>query len=249
MKLKIIVLSCSLLIGCGASSIQYTGAEWQSRKSSKEGRRATIYVGSVDIDCVVDRVMEDRILISQGTLKSEIAHEVISKIEFLGTDGKTMKIVAGAAAGLAVGGTVGYFVGKSFEGDKRTDEGKKIDQPIPFLHPVAIIAIVGGGVGGGMFGSSFSQREDYTLNGSAVSYSLSPELGSEITPLELKSYNLFEDLALNSDEKILQVQIFKLKNGKYFLLYDESYWGVYRTGGKIVEESYIVKQASNLKKK
>lgn len=247
----ILMTAMSVLMSCATSNVMHTSSDWEAQSTSKVGSAATIYIGSVDIDCKVISISNDSLTISMGGLKSKISSEtitidhgglkseiptaVITKIDFA----KKSKMIIGGSVGIAAGVGLGLVVGPEVSGAK----GAKT-----LVSPIPMAIILAGGVGGALLGGSFANSETFIFDNTLTPHSLTPELGSEITPNELRGYSIFEDLVKTFDENILQVQIFKLKDGRFFLLYDESYLGIYRVGGKIVDEKYLNAQIQKIKK-
>jgi hypothetical protein len=96
-------------------------------------------------------------------------------------------------------------------------------------------------VAGALIGGSGSKPEEYVLNQRVEPFVLNETLGKEITPAELKLYDLFGDLK-SEDDHLLQVQVFRLKDKRYLLLFDVRRFGEYALDWRIVDAAYIESQ-------
>ncbi|MCK6542194.1 hypothetical protein L6Q79_05865 [bacterium] len=233
-------LSLSLVIGCSAGSKMYQHSDLQNKQSGLSGRSASVHIAGIDFECKIVGLNKDVLIVQQSTLRSEIPLDAISKLEVRSAMSQKSNMLIGGGAGLLVGAGAGLIIGPKVSEAKGV---KTLAGPLPMLM------IIGGAVGGGFLGSSLAENEEYVFNAEIKPYSIHTEIGTEATPAELVAYGIFDDLSTGADEKILQVQVFQLKDNRYFIMYDESYLGAYRVGGKIVNEEYIKKQAEKVSKK
>lgn len=232
------LLLISVFVSCGPSSRILNQSEWQANKERKINTEATIFISNVDFKAHIVSASDEKIAVEQNGVKSDLPAEAISKIIFTGDDSKKKKIIWGSVIGGALGIAGGYAVGSA-----ASDKGGAT----AIAHPVSMVIILGGIVGGGFAGSSLTKHEEYSFTSKLNPYILDDDLGLEITPAELRGYSLFENLQGDPDEKILQVQIFTLAAEKYFLLYDVGYLGSYMVRWQIVDENYIQTQKAKIK--
>lgn len=225
-----------IIIGCGSSKQLYNQSDWQTRKDNVRGD-ATILVANVDFDAKIKNVSGDKLVIEQNGFKSELPVNVVSKITFSGDVNKKKKIIWGGVIGGAIGIGAGYAAGSAISDESGAAAA---------AHPISMALILGGIVGGAFTGASFAKYEEYSLGNQLTPFILHPDLGAEITPAEIRGYSIFEDLQSDADDKILQVQVFKLPDGQYFLLYDVSYLGSYSVRWKSVDENYLNTQKAKI---
>ena len=226
------------VVGCGSNNQLLNQADWRANKENKINARATVFVYNVDFDAKIVSVSSDKMVLEQNGRKSELPTDVISKIVFSGDQTKKKKVIWGSVIGGVLGIAGGYAVGSAASGEKGAGAA---------AHPLSMAVILGATVGGGFVGSSLTKHEEYTIGNELKPYILDNDLGAEITPAELHAYSIFENLLSDPDDKILQVQIFKLKSGEYFLLYDVTSLGSYSVQWKIVKEEYIETQKAKIK--
>ena len=231
------LLFLSVAIGCGSTRQIYNQSDWQTRKDNVRGD-ATILVANVDFDAKIKNVSGDNLIIEQNGYKSELPVNVISKITFSGDANKKKKIIWGGVIGGVIGIGAGYAAGSAISNESG---------PGAAAHPISMALILGGIVGGAFAGSSFTKYEEYSLGNTLAPFIMHPDVGAEITPAEIRGYSLFEDLQTDPDDKILQVQIFKLPDATYFLLYDVSYLGSYSVRWKTTDENYLMTQKAKIK--
>ncbi|MBL7995984.1 hypothetical protein JNM05_11495 [bacterium] len=232
------LLFISLFISCGPRSQMLNQADWQANKDNKVHARVTVFIANVDLETKIISASNDKLVVSQNGQNAELPVEVISKIVFSGDHNKKKKIIWGSVIGGVLGIAGGYAVGSA-----ASSEGGAA----AIAHPLSMVMILGGIVGGGFAGSSFTKYEEYSFNNELVPYILDEDLGPEITPAELRGYSIFENLTNDSDEKVLQVQIFKMKSGKFFLLYDVTSLGSYGVKWQTVDEDYLQTQKAKIK--
>lgn len=226
-----------LFAGCGSSRQMLSPKDWEARKDVHS--EATIYVSDVDFKTrIVDKSEEKLTLVHNG-IRTELPMEVVSKIIFSEDDAKMKKIVWGGVIGGVVGMGAGYLAGHAASNENTVTAA--------MTHPVSMALILGGITGGALIGSGLTKYQEYEFNQGLNPYILHGDVGAEITPAEMKNYSIFENLTSDPDEKILQVQIFKLNSGNYFLLYDAASLGTYSVKWQIVNEDYIQTQKAKIK--
>ncbi|MBL7961148.1 hypothetical protein JNL27_13025 [bacterium] len=213
-------------------------SDWQANKDNKINAAATVFIANVDFDAKIISVSDNKLVVAQNGQKTDLPVEVVSKIIFSGDQSKKKKIIWGSVIGGVLGIAGGYAVGSAASSEKGA---------AALAHPLSMAIILGGIVGGGFTGSSFTKYEEYSFNNELVPYILDEDLGPEITPAELRGYSIFENLTNDSDEKVLQVQIFKMKSGKFFLLYDVASLGSYGVKWQTVDEDYLQTQKAKVK--
>ncbi len=233
----ILIIASVVFAGCGSSRQMYTQNDWPAQKDRVRGD-ATLYVANIDFDAKIKGVNGDNLVVEQNGFKSELPIELVSKIVFSGDANKKKKIIWGGVIGGVVGIGAGYAAGAAI-----TNESG----PSAAAHPVSMALILGGIVGGAFTGAGFTKYEEYSFSSPLSPYVLDPDLGTEITPAELRGYSIFENLQTDPDDKILQVQIFKTPGGKYYLLYDVSFLGSYSVRWQLVDENYLMTQKAKLK--
>jgi hypothetical protein len=231
-----------VLTGCGTGVSMLGHSEWQTQKENRVQKMATVFVANVDFRCKIISTASDKLVIQENGVNYELPMEVISKIVFE-EEGKTSHPVLGAVIGGVAGIGVGYVVGHAAASSKST----KASVGTSLAHPLSILCILGGAIGGGLIGSGSHKSEEFNFNKTLKPFVLHPEVGVEITPLELRSFSLFGDLPASADEKILQVQIFQLSTGKYFLLYDVSYIDAYLVKWRVVDQAYLDTERAKIK--
>jgi hypothetical protein len=215
----------------------YTQTDWPIQKDRVKGE-ATLLIANVDFDAKIKGVSGDNLIVEQNGFKSELPIELVSKIVFSGDANKKKKIIWGGVIGGVVGIGAGYAAGAAISDEKG---------PAAAAHPISMALILGGIVGGAFAGSGFTKYEEHSFTNQLSPYILDADLGAEITPAELRGYSLFENLQGDPDDKILQVQIFKTADGKYYLLYDVSFLGSYSVRWKLVDENYLMTEKAKLK--
>jgi hypothetical protein len=231
-----------VLSGCGTSVSTLSNTEWQAQKESRVQKTATVFVANVDFRCKIISAASDKLVVQENGVNYDLPMEAVSKIVFE-DDGNKGHPVLGGVIGGAVGIGVGYAVGHAAASTKSTKAGVGAS----LAHPLSIVCILGGAVSGVLIGSGRHQSEEFNFNKTLKPFVLHPEVGLEITPLELRSFSLFADLPANADEKILQVQIFQLSTGKYLLLYDVSYAESYFVKWRVVDQAYLDTEKAKIK--
>ncbi len=231
---------CCCLTGCGSSVTMLGNSEWQSQKDGKAGRNATVFVANTDFTCKIVSSTPDKLIVRQNGTNSELPMEVVSKIEFK-LPGKSGHPVLGSVIGGAVGVGAGYALGHAASSSKGVGAA--------LFHPLSLVCILGGAVTGGLIASGSEKSEEFSFDKTLKPFVLHPEVGLEITPLEIRAFSLFGDLESDTDEKVLQVQIFQLSSGAFFLLYDVSASGAYQVKWRVAEESYINAERTKIKRK
>lgn len=235
--LSSLVVLLFTVVGCGSSKQLYNQSDWETRKDNVRGD-ATILVANVDFDAKIRNVSGDKLIIEQNGFKSELPVNVVSRITFSGDANKKKKIIWGGVIGGVIGIGAGYAAGSAISDESGAAAA---------AHPISMALILGGIVGGAFAGSSFTKYEEYSLGNALAPFIMHPDVGAEITPAEIRGYSIFEDLQTDADEKILQVQIFKMADGHFFLLYDVSYLGSYSVRWRTVDENYLMTQTAKIK--
>ncbi len=217
---------------CSSGSKLYGPGEWQSRGAAKTNEAAVVYVNAVDFACRIVTVSTDKIMVVHDGAQKELPSEIVSRIVFESSSRRT-RTWWGAGIGTVLGGVAGFFAGS-----EAGSGGKSLSN---LGHPIALAIMLGGGVAGALIGGSGSNPEEYILNQRVEPFVLNETLGKEITPAELKLYDLFGDLR-SEDDQLLQVQVFRLKDKRYLLLFDLRRFGEYTLDWRIVDAAYIESQ-------
>jgi hypothetical protein len=226
------------VIGCGSSVAILGNNEWAAQKENTMNRTATVFVANVDFKCKLVSATSDKIVVQANGSAREIPREMITKI-VIADDNRNSHPVLGATIGGVAGIGVGYVVGHAAASSKSVSAA--------LFHPLGIVSILGGIVAGELIGAGSSHSQEFSFKKTVKRYILNPEVGPEITPMELRAFSLFNDLPANADEKVLQVQLFQLSDGKYFLLYDVSELGNYNVKWRVVDDAYVKKESAKIK--
>lgn len=238
LKTFIISLSCLWIIACGESLRTVHNAKWQEIIDRNKTSGATIYVDDVDFSGKIVEMSSDALVIERNGQRLALPADAVSRIVVPYQGSKKSTHLIGGVVGGGVGVAVGYVAADAASGQKGA---KKL------AHPLSLLSIIGGTIGGVLISDMFMKGDNFVTANTLNKYLLHPTLGAEVTPVELKSYKIFDDLPIDKDEQILQVQVFHFGSNKYLVLYDTAMGDEYNVKWKVVDAAYLESQKAKIK--
>lgn len=231
-----ITVQAAWLVSCASSSGVKSEEEWKASGQNRTNSDVVIYINHVDVRCRLVQATSNNLTVMVDGKQKELPTEIVSRILFPGS--KKKRTIIGASIGTLLGGVAGFFAGDAI------NEGKASASDLG--HPVSMLLIIGGGASGAWLGNWGSGATEYQISQTTEPYQIHEALGQEITPSEIKMYGLFEGL-VTEDDQLLQVQVFKLSNSKYFLLMDVRRFGEYAVDWMVVDDQFIATQREKIK--
>ncbi len=240
MKKGYCVLLCAWIMGCASGPRTIGGGKWNDVIRVSHSQTVTLFVSEVDFACTLVEEKNDQLTIERHGKKETIPSDAITRVVVPYQGNKSKSRWIGGGTGFIVGAGVGYALGNAAS----EETGAKV-----IAHPFSLISILGGTAGGLIVSNHFTRDAAYVMNREPLRYTLDIEVGDAITPLELNSFNLFDDLKVEPGEKILQVQIFQLGGDRYLLLYDVATNTIegYDVRWNVVGSAYLALQKAKIR--
>lgn len=200
-----------LLVGCASGPRTIPDGKWNDVIGRSKTVPVTLYVSEVDITCRLIEAGRDLLTIERDGKRETIPADAITRVVVPYQGNKNKSRWIGGGTGFVLGAGLGYVLGNAAS----DESGAKV-----IAHPLSLLSILGGTAAGLIVSNNYTRDEAYVMNREPLRYTLDIEVGDAITPLELNSFNLFDDIKVEEGEKILQVQIFQLGGDRFLLLYD-----------------------------
>lgn len=230
--------ACLLLAACGENLRTVHNPKWQEVIDRNKISGATIYVDDVDFSGKIIEMSSDVLVIERYGQRMELPADAVSRVVVPYQGSKKSAHIIGGVVGGGIGLAVGYVAADAASNQKGA---KKL------AHPLSLLSIIGGTVGGVLVSDMFLKGDNYVMSNVLNKYLLHPTIGSEVTPVELKMYKIFDDLPLDKDEQILQVQVFHFGSNKYLVLYDTATGDRYNVKWKVADAAYLESQKAKIK--
>ncbi|MBX7153234.1 hypothetical protein K1X84_16525 [bacterium] len=238
LRALVVSLGCLWMTACGESLRTVNNAKWQEIIDRNKISGATIYVDEVDFSGKIVEMSSDVLVIERNGKRVELPAEAVSRVVVPYQGSKKSAHIIGGVVGGGVGIGIGYIAADAASNQKGA---KKL------AHPLSLLSIIGGTVAGVLVSDMFMKGDNFVTTNTLNKYLLHPIVGSEVTPVELKSYKIFDDLPLDKNEQILQVQVFHFGSNKYLILYDTAMGDDYNVKWKVVDSAYLESQKAKIK--
>jgi hypothetical protein len=240
MKKWYAVAALALLTGCASGPRTIPDGKWNMVIDRSRTTPVTLYVSEVDIPCRLVDAGRDELTIERDGKRETIPVDAITRVLVPYQGNKSKSRWIGGGTGFVLGAGLGFVLGNAAS----DESGAKV-----IAHPFSLLSILGGTAAGLIVSNNFTRDEAYVMNRDPLRYTLDIEVGDAITPLELNSFNLFDDIKIAEGEKILQVQIFQLGGDRFLLLYDVATNTIegYAVRWTVVNSAYLAQQKSKIR--
>ncbi len=238
MKTLMYAICGALMIGCATGPKVISDGKWPEVKARAGSSVVTLYVSDVDIECRIVDVSASELTIERNGKQEKLPSDAVNRVVVPYAGNKSSARWIGAGVGFVVGSAVGYAVGNAAS----DESGAKV-----IAHPLSLLSMLGLTAGGAVIGGNFTRDEAVDVHREPMRFTLDIEVGDAITPLELNSFGLFQDVKVGEGEKIIQVQVFTLGQDRYLLLYDVATTTGYDVRWTVVSSSYLAAQKAKIK--